>query len=49
MTDENPGNRRRPLITHHHRKRSLLTWLVPLAIIIAIMVLLPRLVNLLES
>lgn len=35
-------NRRRLVASHHHR-RSLTVWLVPLAIIIAIMVFLPRL------
>ena len=49
MTDETRPKRHRPLITHHHRKRSLLTWLVPLAIIIAIMVFLPKLVALIGS
>lgn len=49
MTDEIQPKRHRPLITHNHRKRSLLTWLVPLAIIIAIMVFLPKLVVLIGS
>ncbi len=49
MTEENRPQRPRPLITHHHRKRSVLTWLVPLAIIIAIMIFLPKLVALLGS
>lgn len=44
-----PPKKRRPLISHPHRKRSPLTWIVLLALIIAVMVLLPRLVAVLDS
>jgi hypothetical protein len=40
--DTQMPNRPRLVSSHHHR-RSLTMWLVPLAIIIAIMVFLPRL------
>jgi hypothetical protein len=49
LTDETRPRNRRPLISHQHRKRSLTTWLLPLAVIVAIMVFLPRLVALLEQ
>jgi len=38
-----PAERRRPLVSHGHRKRSLTPWLIPLAVIIGVMILLPRL------
>jgi len=47
LSDKNETTGRRPLISHEHRKRSVLAWLVPLAVIIAIMVLLPKVVGLL--
>lgn len=47
MSENQPRDKRRPLIAHRHRKRPLLTWIVPLGIIIAIMILLPKLVDLL--
>ena len=49
MPNETPPKKRRPLITHNHKKRSLMTWITPLIAIIAIMVLLPRLIALLEK
>lgn len=48
MTEPVESTERRPLIGHPHRKRSLTTWVVPLVIIVAIMVLLPRIVALFE-
>ncbi len=49
MTEDTPPENRRPLITHNYRKRSLTTWLVPLAVIIAIMIFLPKLIDMLEK
>ena len=40
--------KRRPLIVNHHQKRSLNNWVVPLIIILAIMVFLPRLIAMLD-
>ena len=47
MTEETRPRNRRPLISHQYRKRSLTMWLLPLAVIVAIMIFLPRLVALL--
>jgi hypothetical protein len=49
LTEETRPRNRRPLISHQHRKRSLTMWLLPLAVIVAIMVFLPRLVALLAQ
>jgi hypothetical protein len=46
MTDRSPSGERptrRRMISHGHRKRSLIPWLIPLAIIIIVMIVLPRL------
>ena len=48
MTDESRPDKRKPLVTHHHRKRSVTQWLVLLALIIAIMIFLPKILALLE-
>ncbi len=39
---------RRPLIVHNHQKRSVTTWLVPLVIILAVMIFLPKVIELLD-
>lgn len=39
------NTKRRPLIVNNHKKRSLNTWLVPLLVIVAIMVFLPRVID----
>jgi len=39
---------RRPLIVNNHKKQSLSTWLVPLAVILAIIIFLPRVIDLLD-
>ncbi len=49
VNDNKEPTGHRPLISHGHRKRSLLTWLVPLAVIIAIMVLAPKLAEMLAN
>ncbi len=48
MTEETRPRNRRPLITHQYRKRSLTTWVMPLGVILAIIIFLPKLVGLLE-
>jgi len=40
--------KRKPLVSHHHRKRSVTQWLVPLVLIIAIMIFLPKVLALFE-
>jgi len=40
---------RRRLFGHDHEKRSVRTWVIPLLVIVAIIVFLPRLVALLEK
>jgi len=37
--------RRRPLIVNPHRKRSVRVWVLPLALIVAVIVFLPRLIE----
>lgn len=44
-----PAGNRRPLIVNPHRKRSVRVWIVPLAVILAVILLLPRLLDLLEG
>ena len=44
--DKEPTTRR-PLIAHNHKKQSLNTWLVPLIIILAVIIFLPRVMDLL--
>ena len=39
--------KRRPLIVNSHKKQSLNTWLVPLVIILAIIIFLPKVMDLL--
>lgn len=39
---------RRPLVVNHHRKRSLGNWLLPLAVILVLIVFLPKLAALLD-
>ncbi len=38
---------RRPLIVNNHKKQSIYTWLVPLVVILAVMVFLPKVIDLL--
>jgi hypothetical protein len=40
--------KRRPFVVNHHQKRSVYTWLVPLVIILAIIIFLPRVMDLLD-
>ena len=49
--NEEPDRKEPPrrLIGHGHRKRSLWVWIVPLAIILAVIIFLPKLVALLEK
>jgi len=44
-SDNKKSTERRPLIVNSHKKRSLNTWLLPLLVIIAIMVFLPRVIE----
>jgi len=46
--DKKPDRPRRRLFDHDHDKRPLRTWVVPLLIILAVIIFLPRLVGLLE-
>lgn len=39
---------RRPLIVSNHKKQSLNTWLVPLIVILAIIIFLPKVIELLD-
>lgn len=39
---------RRPLIVNSHKKQSLNTWLVPLIVILAIIIFLPKVIDLLD-
>ena len=39
---------RRPLFEHEHRKRPLGAWFLALAVVLAVIILLPRLVDLLD-
>ncbi len=48
MSEEDRPKKRKPMVTHHHRKRSVAQWLVPLVLIIAIMIFLPKVLALLE-
>ncbi len=43
--DNKKSAERRPLIVNRNKKRSLTTWLLPLLVIIAIMVFLPRIIE----
>ena len=47
--DPKPGQPRKRLVDHHHKKRPLRNWIVPLLIILAIMVLLPKVIRLIEK
>lgn len=49
VTEESRPRNRRPLISHQFRKRSLTMWLMPLGVILAIIIFLPKLVELLEK
>ncbi len=44
-SDNKKSADRRPLIVNSHKKRPLTTWLLPLLVIIAIMVFLPRVIE----
>lgn len=46
--DRPPGDRRKRLIDHEHKRRPLRNWVVPLLIVLAIIIFLPRLLELLE-
>ncbi len=49
MTEDQPQkDRRKPLIAHEHKRRPLRNWIVPLLIVLAIIIFLPRLLELLE-
>jgi hypothetical protein len=43
---ESPG--RRPLIVNNHKKQSVTTWLVPLVVILAIIVFLPKVIEIFD-
>ncbi len=47
-TEEKEPTVRRPLIVSSHKKQSLSTWLVPLAVILAVIIFLPRVIELLD-
>lgn len=50
MTDsQTPEKEPRRLIRHDHRKRPLRAWIVPLIVILAIIIFLPKIVALLEK
>ena len=50
MTDHDaPENKPRRLIRHDHRKRPLRAWIIPLIVILAIIIFLPKIVGLLEK
>jgi len=46
--DRLPEGRRKRLIDHEHKRRPLRNWIVPLLIVLAIIIFLPRLLELLE-
>ena len=46
--DRPPEDRRKPLISHEHKPRPLRNWIVLLLIVLAIIIFLPRLLELLE-
>ena len=48
MSEDSRPKKRKPLVTHHHRKRSVTQWLVPLVLIIAVMIFLPKILAMLE-
>jgi hypothetical protein len=46
--DPKPIKPRKPLFEHHHQKRPLRNWLVPLLVIVAVMLLLTKVIGLFE-
>ena len=46
--DQDHEDRRKRLISHEHKRRPLRNWIVPLLIVLAIIIFLPRLLELLE-
>ena len=46
--EQKPEQSGKRLVDHHHKKRPLRTWVVPLLVILAIIYFLPRLVGLLD-
>lgn len=46
---ENQDIDRRPLVRHDHKKRPVRAWVIPLAVILAIIIFLPKIVALLEK
>jgi len=46
--DPFPEDRRKRLIDHEHKRRPLRNWIIPLLIVLAIIIFLPRLLELLE-
>ena len=47
--DPRPDRPRKRLFDHHHEKRPLRNWVVPLLIIVAVMVLLTKVIGLVEK
>ncbi len=47
--DPRPDQPRKRLFDHHHEKRPLRNWVVPLLIIVAVMVLLTKVIGLVEN
>ena len=47
--DDEQERPRRRLFDHNHEKRSLTVWVVPLLIIVAVIIFLPKIVALLEK
>lgn len=49
MTDESPDHEKRPrLIRREYKPKRLSTWLVPLIIVVAIIIFLPKILALLD-
>ncbi|MCK9996069.1 MAG: hypothetical protein KAH56_07295 [Candidatus Krumholzibacteria bacterium] len=47
--DPRPNQPRKRLFDHHHKKRPLRTWIVPLLVIVAVMLLLTKVIGLIEK
>lgn len=46
---QTPEKKNRPLIRHDHKKRPVRAWVIPLALILAIIIFLPKIVALLDK
>ncbi len=46
--DRHPEKRRKRLIDREHKRRPLRNWIIPLLIVLAIIIFLPRLLDFLE-